>query len=129
MDGRQSTATGFVLFAAILLIINGLWGIFVGLAALIKDEFFVVTPNYVYEFNTTGWGWVHLIIGILVVLVGVSLVSGKGWARWPTLAVVALQAIAQFFFIPYYPWWSILIIALDVLIIWALLVYEPKAVR
>ncbi|MEO3786851.1 hypothetical protein ABGB12_26290 [Actinocorallia sp. B10E7] len=129
MNGRQSTATGFVLFAAILLIINGLWGIFAGLAAILKSEFFVLTPNYIYEFDTTAWGWIHLLLGALVVVVGIALLTGQSWARWPTLVVVVLQALAQFFFIPYYPWWAILIIVLDVVIIWALLAYEPKTLR
>lgn len=108
------------------MIVNGIWGIVVGLAAIIRRDFFVVAPNYVYEFSTTGWGWIHLILGALLTAVAFALIFGQSWARWPVLVLVILQATSQFFFLPYYPWWSILIIALDVIIIWALLTYHPK---
>ena len=127
MDGSRAAATGIVIFVAVLMAINGIWGIFTGIAAIARDEFFVVAPNYIYEFDATGWGWIHLIIGVLILVVAMALLAGKSWARWPTIALAALQAIAQFFFIPYYPWWAILIIVLDVLIIWALLTYRPEA--
>ncbi|MDX6744980.1 hypothetical protein [Actinocorallia sp. A-T 12471] len=123
---RQAAATGFVLFVAILMILNGVWGIIVGLAALIKQEFFVVAPNYIYQFSLTGWGWIHLLLGILIVAVAFALIAGQSWARWPVIILALLQAIAQFFFLPYYPWWSILIIILDIIIIWSLLTYTPK---
>ncbi|GAB2819299.1 hypothetical protein GCM10022221_16420 [Actinocorallia aurea] len=126
MSTRQATATGFVLFAAILMILNGVWGAIVGLAAIIKQEFFVVAPNYVYKFSTTGWGWIHLIIGLLLIALALALIAGQPWARWPVLALAVLQAIAQFFFLPYYPWWSALIIILDIIIIWALLTWRPE---
>lgn len=127
MNGSRAAATGIVIFVAVLMAINGIWGIFVGIAAIAKGEFFVLAPNYVYQFNASGWGWIHLIIGVLILVVAVALMAGKSWARWPTIVLAALQSIAQFFFLPYYPWWSILIIALDILIIWALLTYRPEA--
>ncbi len=128
MNGRQATATGFVLFVAIIAIINGVWGFLLGLAAIVKREFFVVTPNYVYEFSAVGWGWIHLILGILVAIVGIALLLGQEWARWAAVVLVILQAIAQFFFIPYYPWWSIIILILDIVIIWALVTYRPERI-
>jgi len=126
MNAGRVAATGIVIFVAVMLAINGIWGIFVGIAAIAKGEFFVLGPNYVYEFSAVGWGWIHLILGILVLIVAVALLMGKEWARWPTVVLAGLQAIAQFFFLPYYPWWALLIIALDVIIIWALLTYHPE---
>lgn len=128
MNGRQAAASGVVLFVSVMMILNGIWGIIVGIAAIAKREFFVLAPNYVYEFDTTGWGWIHLIIGVLLVGLALALMSGQGWARWPAVALAVLQAIEHFFFIPYYPWWSILVIILDIIIIWALLTYSPETV-
>ncbi|ROO90234.1 hypothetical protein EDD29_7955 [Actinocorallia herbida] len=127
MNTKQTTATGFVLFAAILMILSGVWGAIVGLAAIIKREFFVVAPNYVYEFSITGWGWIHLLLGIVLIAVAVALIAGRSWARWPVIVLASIQAIAQFAFLPYYPWWSILIIVLDIVIIWALLAWRPES--
>ncbi|WP_106396248.1 DUF7144 family membrane protein [Actinocorallia populi] len=126
MSGRQAAASGVVLFVSVLMVMNGIWGVIVGIAAIARREFFVLAPNYVYEFSTTGWGWIHLILGVLLVAIALALMSGKRWARWPAVALAVLQAIDHFFFIPYYPWWSILVIVLDIVIIWALLVYRPE---
>jgi hypothetical protein len=91
-----------------------------GLVALVRDSFYVVAPNYVFEFDVTSWGWIHLIAGIVVVLAGFGVLSGQTWARVVGITLAVLSAIANFGFIPYYPVWSLLIIALDVFVIWAL---------
>ena len=113
-------AIGFVFYAGIMLIITGIFGAIQGLAAIVEDAFYVVSPNYVFAFDVTAWGWVHLLVGLLAVAAGVFLFSGQLWARIVGIAAAALSAIANFAFIPYYPVWSVLIIALDVLVIWAL---------
>ncbi len=113
-------ATGAVLFAGVVMILIGIFQAMQGLAALIEDTFVVVTPNYFLEFDVTGWGWIHLVMGVLVVLGGMAVMSGKGWARILAIVLAALSAIANFFYIPYYPWWSLLTIALAVWVIWAL---------
>jgi len=87
---------------------------------LFDDTFYVTTPNYVLEFDVTTWGWIHLIAGIIVALAGVALFSGRTWARVVGITLAFLSAIATFAFIPYYPVWSLLIIALNVFVIWAL---------
>ena len=79
-----------------------------------------MSPNYVFEVNTTTWGWIHLILGAVVAFAGYSLFAAKTWARVAGVTLATLSAIANFFFIPYYPFWAILIIALDVWVIWAL---------
>ena len=72
----------------------------------------------------TGWGWIHLILGIVVALAGFYVLSGRLWARIIGITMALFSAIANFFFIPYYPVWSVLIIALDVFVIWALATYR-----
>jgi hypothetical protein len=128
-QGHQSSpwATGFAMFAGILMIIAGLWGIIVGIAAILNDKVFVTTQGYVYEFDITVWGWLHLIIGILVGGAGIGIIQGATWGRAVGIAVAGLSLLANFLFIPHYPIWSIAIIALDVLIIWALVTYPSRA--
>ena len=79
-----------------------------------------MSPNYVFEVDTTTWGWIHLLLGLLVVFAGFALFAAKTWARVIGVTLAVLSAIANFFFIPYYPFWAILIISLDVWVIWAL---------
>ena len=116
----SESAVGGYVFAGVILIIVGCFQAIAGLAAIFEDEFFVVTPNYVFEVNTTTWGWIHLILGVVVAFAGYSLFAAKTWARVVGVTLAALSAIANFFFIPYYPFWAILIIALDMWVIWAL---------
>jgi hypothetical protein len=113
-------ATGLILFAGIMMIMIGVFHAIAGLVALVRDSFYVVAPNYVFEFDVTSWGWIHLIAGIVVVLAGFGVLSGQTWARVVGITLAVLSAIANFGFIPYYPVWSLLIIALDVFVIWAL---------
>jgi hypothetical protein len=113
-------ALGGIAFAGVIMIMIGIFHALAGLAAIIKDDFFVVGANYAYELDPTGWGWIHLILGIIVVIAGYSVFSGATWARAVGIILATLSAIANFFFIPYYPFWSLLIIALDVWVIWAL---------
>jgi hypothetical protein len=116
-------AVGFILFAAVMLMVIGIFHIFWGLAAIIEDEFFVVSGDYLYKVDATTWGWIHLIGGIVVVLAGMALFRGSPWAQAVAVFIAALSAIANFMTIEYYPFWSVLIIALDVLVIWAIAVH------
>jgi hypothetical protein len=113
-------AAGGMLFAAIMMVLNGLFQFFQGIAAIAKDDIFLSTPNYIYRFNTSTWGWIHLILGIVVALTGFALFRGSAWARGVGIGLVSLQALANFFFLGYRPVWSLVIIALDIFIIWAL---------
>jgi hypothetical protein len=119
--------TGLVLFAGLMMIMLGVYQAIVGIAALIEDQFYVVTPAYAFEVDVTTWGWIHLLIGIVVALAGWAVIAGQTWGRVVGIIVAVLSAIANFFFIPYYPFWSLLIIALDVFVIWALCVYGSRA--
>lgn len=117
---KQAWAQGGVIFAAAMLLMLGIWQVFMGIAAIAKGEFFLSTSNYIYEFNVGGWGWIHLIIGIIMVIAGFFLFQGAPWARAVGIVLAVLSAISNFFFMPYYPFWSIVVIALDVFVIWAL---------
>jgi hypothetical protein len=113
-------AVGFILFAAIMMIMSGIFQALDGLVALFNDTFYVTTRNYTFQFDVTAWGWIHLILGIVVALAGWGLLSGRTWARVVGITVVVLSAIANFLWLPYYPFWALTIIALDVFVIWAL---------
>jgi hypothetical protein len=113
-------AVGFVLFAAIMLIMSGILQFFAGLVALFDNEFYVATRNYVFQFDATSWGWIHLIGGLIVALAGFGLLAGQTWARVVGIILALLSAIANFAFIPYYPFWALTIITLDIFVIWAL---------
>jgi hypothetical protein len=129
-SGQQSAlfATGFAMFAGVLMILAGLWGVLAGFAAIVGDEVYVTTPEYVYSFDITGWGWIHLGLGVLLVAAGVGVVQGATWAVVAGIVLASLSALVNFAFIPYYPVWSIMIIALDVVVIWALATYRREAV-
>jgi hypothetical protein len=116
----RAMVTGGVVFAATLMIFGGAMAIIEGISAIAKDNLFVSTPNYTLKFSVTGWGWIHLIIGIVVVLAGLYLFSGAAWARYIGILVAAVSAFFNFFFIPYYPFWALTLIAIDIFVIWAL---------
>jgi hypothetical protein len=119
-------ALGGVTFAASVLGLLGIFAIIAGLAAIIDDEFFVVARNYTFELDTSAWGWIHLLIGILMIGTCAGLIAGKTWAAVAAVVMAIISAVANFFFIPYYPVWSIVVIALDVWVIWA--ITRPGAV-
>lgn len=113
-------AVAGVTFAACILTMIGLFQIVAGLTAIFDDEFFVVAQNYTFDVDTTVWGWLHLVLGVLLVITGFGLFSRSTWAGVTAIVLAMLSALLNFFFIPYYPFWSILVIALDVWVIWSL---------
>lgn len=113
-------AVGGVIFAAVMLIMIGAFQVIAGLAAIIEDDLFIVGKEYIFELDASAWGWVHLLLGIVILFAGFGLFTGKVWAGTFAIVLATLSAIANFFYIPHYPFWAILIIALDVWVIWAL---------
>jgi hypothetical protein len=113
-------AVGGITFAAVVLMLIGFFQVVAGLSAVIDDEFFVVARNYTFDLDTSAWGWVHLLLGLLLVFTAWGLFIGAGWAVVVGIFLAGLSALANFFFIPYYPFWAILVIALDVWVIWSL---------
>jgi hypothetical protein len=119
-------AVGFTFFAGAMMIMVGMFQAIEGLAAVLQDDFYVVTADYAFEMDVTTWGWIHLIGGSIVCLAGAFLLTGNVVARIIGITVALFSAISNFFFIPYYPLWTILIIALNIVIIWALLNYRGE---
>ena len=123
--GRQTSgwAVGFILFAAIMMIMSGVFQALQGLVAIFENEFYVATRNYTFQFDATTWGWIHLILGIVIVFAGFWLFTGAVWARTIGVILAILSALAGFGWLPYYPVWGILIVAIAVAVIWALTVH------
>jgi len=121
--GRAVGAVGMIFFASVMMVMIGFFHAMYGLAALLQNDLIVAGPEYIWRLDVTTWGWIHLIAGILILVAGWSLFSGATWARVVGITLALISAIANFASIPYYPFWSILIIVLDVLVIWALAVY------
>jgi len=121
-------ASGLAVFAGSLMMIVGVWQALEGIGALVHDKVYVATPDYIYSFDLTGWGWVHLLLGILIAGAGFGVLRGQTWARVTGIVLASLSLILNFVFIPYYPIWSLLIIALDVAVIWALATHRREVV-
>jgi hypothetical protein len=123
-ETRREEASGWAIggtvFAGVIMLLVGVFHAIAGLVAILDDTFYVVAPNYTYELDVSSWGWIHLIAGVIVVLAGIYVFSGATWARVVGITLAVLSAIANFFFIPYYPFWSLLMIALAVFVIWSL---------
>ena len=104
-----------------MMMIVGLVEFFQGLVAVINgNQFFVTTPNYVFQLNVTTWGWIHLVLGAVIAVAGLFIFTGNIVARSVGMVLAGLQALANFVWLPYSPLWSIIIIAIDVFIIWSL---------
>jgi cell division protein FtsW (lipid II flippase) len=124
----SDSAVVFVLDAVILMLLAGMFQVLVGLLAIFENEIYVQTRNYLFKFDVTTWGWIHLVVGVVVGLAALGLLRGRTWARVVGIILAVLSAIANFLFIPYYPVWSLLIIAVDVFIIWALAVHGREVI-
>ncbi|WP_040796016.1 DUF7144 family membrane protein [Nocardia higoensis] len=122
---QQAVAAGTSIGAAVLLMAAGFLSIFQGISAIAKDEILIAGPNYIYQFNTTTWGWIHLVLGVLIVVTALALMGGALWARVVAVVLAALSVLGNFLWLPYYPWWSIAVIALDVVVIWAVTTWQP----
>jgi hypothetical protein len=112
--------SGSTLLAATLLILSGLWGVFAGLTAVLKQSFFVAQPNYTFQFSVHGWGWIHLVLGIVVFAAGACVLLGRTWAKALGIVLAVFSGLSYFLFLPYYPAWSIVLIGVDAFVIWAL---------
>jgi hypothetical protein len=105
--------------AGVFMVLAGAFHAFQGIVALANDEFFVVGVDYAFELDLTSWGWIHLIGGIVVALAGVALFQGATWARVVAVAIACLSILASFLWMPFYPLWSLTVIAFDAFVIWA----------
>ncbi len=112
---------GWIGFAGFILILNGVFSAVQGLAALIgTDVYYVITSGTLYLFDITTWGWWNLILGVILVLVGIALLTGAGWARVVAVILASLSAVGQLLLLPAQPWWAVIVIAVDILVIYAI---------
>ena len=118
-----SGAVGLTVLAGILMVLLGGWWIITGFVAIVNSDFYVVTQEWLFEFSTTSWGWTHLILGIVVLLAGISVFGGAVWARTVGVILAVISGLVAFAWLPYYPVWAILFVAMSVLTIWALTVH------
>ena len=116
----SSWTVGGIAFAGTVMILMGCFMALTGISAIAGDDVYLLTRNYAFDLDLTGWGWIQLILGVLVGLSGFYLFAGSGWARWIAIVLAMLAAIENFFLIPYNAWWSIVVIALAIWVIWSL---------
>ena len=116
---------GTIIFATVLLVTVGIFNVIDGIAAIAQSHVFIANAHYVVG-NLRAWGWVALILGVLQVLAAIGILAGNQLARWFAVAVISLNAIGQMFFIPAYPFWSLMIIAVDVVALWGLCAYGNR---
>lgn len=114
---------GWIGFAGVVMMILGGINFFQGLIAIFEDEYYVVTQSGFLVFDITAWGWIMLIWGIILVLVGFALISGQSWARWTTIVIVSLNVFAQLGFLgnSNYPLWALTALALNIVVLYALI--------
>ncbi|MFJ9148557.1 hypothetical protein ACIRP7_10845 [Streptomyces sp. NPDC102270] len=120
-----SWAAGGVVFAGVLMLMNGILAIFQGISLLAKDDVWARVGDYVYKINLTGWGVILLCLGVLAVVTGAFILRGAAWARMTGIFLASLSMLAQFLFLPYASLWSVIMIGLDFFVIWALAAYRP----
>ncbi|HEX6521560.1 MAG TPA: hypothetical protein VF070_16395 [Streptosporangiaceae bacterium] len=125
-DYEESKGLGLVIFAAIMLMVVGIFNLIDGIAAVANSHIFVANAHYVVG-DLRAWGWLVLFLGVLLLLAGVGVLAGNQLARWFGVAMIGLNLIAQLFFIPAYPFWALTIIALDALALWGLCAYGSRS--
>ncbi len=122
MTERETSgwAVGWTVYAAVMMIMIGFFHAIAGLVGILEDDLYVLTSDYVFSFDVTTWGWVHMVMGVIVVLAGFALLSGAVWARTIGVILAVVSVLANFAWLPWYPLWAIIMITANVFVIWAL---------
>jgi hypothetical protein len=130
MAQRVTAWVGWVWFAAFAILVSGLFNIISGAVAVFSPKTVVSwTAEGVALVDVSTWGWVQLLLGVLLLAVGFALFSGRGWARVFAVVLVIVNLLAQFVSLPVTPWWSLTAIVLDFVILWALTVHGDEVAR
>jgi hypothetical protein len=120
-DTSSPWAMGASVFAGSLMVLVGILGFFQGLIALVSgNDFLLRTPNYLFRFDASTWGWAHLILGVALAAVGAFIFTGSRVARILGIFLAGVAAVANFLWLPYYPFWALVLLTLDVFVIWGL---------
>ena len=115
-----SWAAGGTLFAGVLMLVTGVMDVLQGIAGIVEDNVYARVGDYVFRFNLTTWGWIHLCLGVVVAIVGYGVLKRSEWGRVAGIALASLNIVAQFMFLPYQPWWALFSMAISIFVIWAL---------
>ncbi|MEU3395867.1 hypothetical protein ACVW0K_003415 [Streptomyces filamentosus] len=116
----EAWASGGTLFAGVLMLVTGIMDVFQGIAGIAEDDIYTRVGDYVFKFDLTTWGWIHLILGIVVAIAGFGILKGAEWGRVAGICLASLNVLAQFLFLPYQPWWALFSMAISIFVIWAL---------
>ncbi|MHC0429334.1 DUF7144 family membrane protein [Streptomyces sp. O3] len=119
-DGGSAWASGGTLFAGVLMLVYGVLGVLHGIAAIAEDDVYARLGDYVYKFNLTAWGWIHLVLGVLVAVVGCGILKRAGWAKALGVGIACAVVVVNFVWLPYQPVWALIAVAIGVFVIWAL---------
>lgn len=125
---RGVWSAGGTVFAGVLIIVNGILDGLVGITGLANHGVFRNPNHYTFGFNVTGWAWIHLIGGVLLVLVGLGVLAGAVWARAVGVVLAGLSVVVNFLWLPYHPFWGLIGIAIGIFVIWALCTYRDEPV-
>ena len=118
---------GWVYFAGFMLTLVGVFNAIAGLVGLFKNEVYVAGQANLWLLDYTTWGWAHLLLGIFLLVAGAAIMSGKLWGRVVGVIVTGLSLIANFGFVPVYPFWAILMVVISILVLYALIVHGDEA--
>ncbi|MFF1644227.1 hypothetical protein [Streptomyces sp. NPDC058240] len=121
-------AASGIIFAGVLLLVDGVLGVIKGISGIASDDVYAQVRNYTFKFDVTSWGWIHLVLGIVLGIVGWGILKGAAWARATGVVLAAISLIINFVWLPYQPIWAIVSIAIDGFVIWALCTESSKAV-
>jgi hypothetical protein len=119
----STAAVGFTFFAAMMMGLLGIWWVMTGLSAVFNDDLYVVGQEYVFQFDITTWGWIHLLTGAVLIAAAIGLYSGAVWARVVGVVMASLGAVFAFAWLPWYPGWALLFVGVSIAVIWALTVH------
>lgn len=119
-SARGLVSTSTAIFAASMLAIVGACQILQGITAVAKDKIYVTGIDYVYQFDVTTWGWIHIVLGAIAIAVAVGIIANQTWGRIGGIVIGVLGAVANFMFLPYYPFWSVVLVGFNILVIWSL---------
>ncbi|MEV1022097.1 hypothetical protein [Streptomyces sp. NPDC050264] len=122
----SALVVGGVVFAVCVMAISGAFHAIAGLSGILSDNFYQAQNDYPFDFDANVRGWVQMITGIVILAAAFNLFSGRTWARAVAIVVMGLSALENFFFTPYFPFWSAIIIGLDILVIWSLVMYGRR---
>lgn len=126
VNSNQSGWVGWAAFAGVFLVLAGILQGFEGLIALLNHKFFLVTQNGLAVLNFTAWGWIHLVMGVIILAAGFAILNGSVWGRAVGVVLAALSFVVNMMFIDAYPVWSVIVMLVDALVIYALVVHGDE---